>query len=398
MSEPGVRPDYSDSSPVFTFSAGPSGASPRTLAAIGKGVPYHHDPLFLDLYASTMGRLQQAFGAPERPVILQGEAVLGLEAAAASLIGRGDVVLNLVSGIFGKGFGYWARRYAKEVIEVEVAYDSAVSASQVESALAARPDVAIVSVVHCETPSGTMNPVAEVGPVAAAAGALLLVDAVSSFGGMVVEPRAWQADLIVAGPHKCLGGAPGLSLLYVSDKAWEHMEANPEAPRASVLSILDWKDVDGRSHPFPFTPSVVEIQALDSCLHQYLEEGPAAVRARHARAARATRAGGAALGLSLWAADPSICSDTATAFKVPEGIDEPRLRAQARSQLGVMLSGGEGDLAGKVTRIGHMGPGAYPIGPVVALTALGQSLRSQGFAADVGGAVEAAVAALNESD
>jgi pyridoxamine--pyruvate transaminase len=397
MSEPRVSPDYGEFSPVFTFSAGPSGASPRTLAAIGKDVPYHHDPLFLDLYASTIGQLQQAFEAPERPVILQGEAVLGLEAAAASLIGPGDVVLNLVSGIFGKGFGYWARRYANEVIELEVPYDSAISASQVQSALAARPDVAIVTVVHCETPSGTMNPVDEVGPVVAAAGALLLVDAVSSFGGMVVDPLAWHADLIVVGPHKCLGGAPGLSLLYVSDKAWEHMEANPEAPRASVLSILDWKDVDGRSHPFPFTPSVVEIQALDSCLHQYLDEGPAAVRARHAQAARATRAGGAALGLSLWAADPSICSDTATAFKVPDGIDEPRLRAQARSQLGVMLSGGEGDLAGKVTRIGHMGPGAYPIGPVVALTALGQSLRSQGFPADVGGAVEAAVAALNEN-
>jgi pyridoxamine--pyruvate transaminase len=381
--------------PVFTLTAGPTGATPATLAALGKPVLYHYDPDFLRLYADTAELTRQAFGSRQTPVILHGEAVLGLEAAAASLISRQDVVLNLVSGVFGKGYGWWARRYAKEVIEVEVPYDSAVSADAVRAALGDRPDVTVVSVVHCETPSGTMNDLDAIGPVVADHGALLIVDAVSSFGGAPCDFAAWGADLVVVGPQKCLGGPPGLSMLHVSDAAWAHMEANPEAPRASMLSILDWKDAHQPDRPFPFTPSVSDIYALHACMTQYLAEGRDAVLRRHQAAARSARAGAEALGLELWAADRAICSDTVTALKVPAPLDEREVRDRARSESGVMLSGGQGDLVGKVFRIGHMGPTAYPLSPVIALTALGRALRGFGVKADVGAAVEAALAALD---
>ena len=384
--------------PVFTLTAGPTGATPDTLAALGRPVLYHYDPMFLELYSDTVALMRQAFGTEQTPVILHGEAVLGLEAAAASLIGRDDVVLNLVSGVFGKGYGWWARRYAKEVIEVEVPYDSAVPAASVRAALERRPDISVVAVVHCETPSGTMNDLDAIGPVVAGHGALLIVDAVSSFGGAPCDFAAWGADLVVVGPQKCLGGPPGLSLLYVSDAAWAHMAANPDAPRASMLSILDWKDAHEAGRLFPFTPSVSDVYALHACLEQYLAEGPAAVQRRHRAAARSARNGAEALGLELWAADPAICSDTVTALKVPPGLDETEIRARARAESGVMISGGQGDLTGKVLRIGHMGPTAYPLGPVIALTALGRALRGFGVKADVGGAVEAALASLDTQD
>jgi len=384
--------------PVFTLSTGPTGATADTLAALGHPVLYHYDPAFLRLYADTVELLREAFGTRQVPVILHGEAVLGLEAAAASLIGRDDVVLNLVSGVYGKGYGWWARRYAKEVVEVEVPYDSAVPADSVRKALEQRPDVSVVSVVHCETPSGTMNDLDAIGPVVAAHGALLIVDAVSSFGGMACDFAAWDADLVVVGPQKCLGGPAGLSLLHVSDAAWEHMEANPDAPRASVLSILDWKDAHAVDRPFPFTPSVSDVYGLHACLEQYLTEGPAAVQRRHAAAARSVRAGAEALGLQLWAADRSICSDTVTAVKVPPTVDEREVRARARAESGVMLSGSLGDLAARVLLIGHLGPSAYPLSPVIALTALGRALRGLGVTADIGAAVEAALAALDEPE
>jgi pyridoxamine--pyruvate transaminase len=384
--------------PVFTLTAGPTGATPDTLAALGRPVLYHYDPVFLELYADTIALMRQAFGTEQTPVILHGEAVLGLEAAAASLIGRDDVVLNLVSGVFGKGYGWWARRYAKEVIEVEVPYDSEVPAASVQAALERRPDISVVAVVHCETPSGTMNDLDAIGPVVAEHGALLIVDAVSSFGGAPCDFAAWDADLVVVGPQKCLGGPPGLSLLHVSDAAWAHMAANPDAPRASMLSILDWKDTREAGRLFPFTPSVSDVYALHACLGQYLAEGPAAVQRRHRAAARSARDGAEALGLALWAADRSICSDTVTALKVPPGLDETEIRARARAESGVMISGGQGDLTGKVLRIGHMGPTAYPLGPVIALTALGRALRGFGVKADVGGAVEAALASLDAQD
>jgi pyridoxamine--pyruvate transaminase len=381
--------------PVFTLTAGPAGATPDTLAALGRPVLYPYDPVFLELYADTVELMRSAFGTRRAPVILHGEAVLGLEAAAASLIRHDDVVLNLVSGVYGKGYGWWARRYAREVIEVEVPYDSAVPADSVRRALGQRPDVSVVAVVHCETPSGTMNDLDAIGPVAAEHGALLIVDAVSSFGGTACDFTAWDADLVVVGPQKCLGGPPGLSLLHVSEAAWEHMEANPDAPRASVLSILDWKDAHLADRPFPFTPSVSDVYALHACLGQYLAEGPAAVQRRHQAAARSVRAGAEALGLELWAADRSICSDTVTALKVPPPLDERELSARARADSGVMLSGGQGELAGRVIQIGHMGPSAYPLSPVIALTALGRALRGFGVKADVGAAVEAALAALD---
>jgi pyridoxamine---pyruvate transaminase len=386
----------SQAGPVFNLTAGPAGATSATLAALGRPVLYPYDPDFLDLYAEAAELARRAFGSAQMPVILHGEAVLGLEAAAASLIRRDDVVLNLVSGVFGKGYGWWARRYASEVIEIEVPYDSAVPVASVRAALAARPDVTVVSVVHCETPSGTMNDLDAIGPVVAEHGALLIVDAVSSFGAASCDFAGWEADLVVVGPQKCLGGPAGLSLLHVSDAAWEHMAANPDAPRASMLSILDWQNAHLVDRPFPFSPSVSDVYALHACLEQYLVEGSAAVLARHRTAARAARAGAQALGLELWAAAESICSDAVTAIRVPAGVSEREVIASARQQSGVMLSGGQGDLAGKVLQIGHMGPSAYPLSPVVALTALGRALRGLGVKADVGAAVEAVLLSLDD--
>jgi pyridoxamine--pyruvate transaminase len=381
--------------PAFNLTSGPAGATAATLAALGRPILHHLDPAFGALYQRTVELLRQAFGTRESPVILQGEAVVGLEAAAASLITPGDIVLNLVSGMYGRGYGDWARRYAREVIEIEVPYDSSVPAASVAEALRTRPDITVVSVVHCETPCGTVNDLDAISAVVAGHGALLIVDAVSTFGGIRCDFTAWQADLVVTAPQKCLGGPPGLSLLYVSEAAWAHMAANPAAPRGSVLSILDWRDAHLVGRPFPFTPSVTDVYGLHACLEQYLHEGAEAVRRRHQAAARAARAGAEALGLTLWARDPAIRSDTITAVRVPAGIDEREVRAHARAQSGAMLSGGQGDLAGIVLQIGHMGPGAYPLSPVIAVTALGRALRALGANADIGAAVEAAVSALD---
>ena len=380
---------------AFNLTGGPAGATPATLAALGRPVLHHLDPAFGALYQRTAELLQQAFGTRESPVILPGEAVVGLEAAAASLIGPEDIVLNLVSGVYGRGYGAWAGRYAREVVEIEVPYDSAVPASAVADAMRVRPDITVVSVVHCETPTGTVNDLDAISAVAAEHDALLIVDAVSSFGGIRCDFTSWQAGLVVTAPQKCLGGTPGLSLLHVSEAAWARMEANPAAPRGSVLSILDWRDAHLVGRPFPFTPPVTDIYGLHSCLEQYLSEGAEAVLRRHQAAARAARAGAEALGLTLWVRDPLVRSDTVTAVRMPDEIDEQDVRALARADSGVMLSGGQGDLARIVLQIGHMGTGAFPLGPVIAVTALGRALRSLGVRADIGAAVEAAVSALD---
>ncbi len=378
--------------PVFTLAPGPVGATAPTLAAMAAPLLHHLDPAFRRLYAETLALLQEAFGTQSAPVLLPGEAVVGLEATAASLIRQDDVVLCLISGPYGAAFAALARRYAADVVEVGVPYDAVVPPQDVAAALDRRPDVTIVSAVHCDTPAGTVNDIDQIARVVADHGALLVVDAVATFAGSPCDVAGWRAGVVVAAPQKCLGGPPGLALLHVSDDAWRHMAGNSRAPRSSVLSVLDWRDVAEPTRSFPYTPPVPEIAALHACLRQYLAEGPAAVWARHSAAARAVRAGTGALGLPLWAADPATCSDTVTAVRVPAGIDMARLRALARGQAGVMLSGGQPELGGQVLQIAHMGPSAYPLSPVIAVTALGQALRWLGADADVGGGVEAVLA------
>ena len=382
--------------PVFTLATGPVGSTPATQAALAQPVLHHTDPAFRALYAETVTLLREAFGTSIEPVIFPGEAVVGIEAAAAALIGPDDVVLNLVSGIYGKAFGQLAARFAREVIEVETAYNASIAPAAVSDALTRRADVTIVSAVHCETPSGTMNDLDAISEITARSGALLIVNAVSSFGGMPTDFENWPGIAITA-PQKCLGGTPGLSLLHVSEDAWRHIAANPNAPRGSALSIEDWRDAHRPDRAFPFTPSVSEIYGLRSCLIQFLAEGPENVAARHRRAAQAVRGGALALGLNLWAADDAIRADTMTAIEMPGGVDEAEVRAVARAESGVMLAGGQGALRGRVLQIGHMGPAAYPMSPVIGLTALGHALRRLGAKADVGAAVEAALAAWDEN-
>src|SRR6202049_816366 len=205
-----------DQEPIFTLTTGPVDAYPQVLRGLSRPVLYDYDPAFLGFYERVTEKLRSAFRHGHRPVILHGEPVLGLEAGAASLIARGDVVLNLVSGVYGAGFGFWAKRYCAELLEIRVPFDEVIDPARVAALLKARPDIRIVSGCHHYTPPGATNPVAEIGRIAAAHGAYLLVDAVSSFGGMDIGPEDCRADLFVTGPNKCLGCPPGLTLLGVA--------------------------------------------------------------------------------------------------------------------------------------------------------------------------------------
>ncbi len=384
-----------DTEPVITLTSGPVNAYADVLRGLSRTVLYDYDPAFQLFYEKTVDKCQAAMRLSNKPVILQGEPVLGLEAAAASLIAPGDTVLNLASGVYGKGFGYWAKRYSPNLLEIETAYNEAIDPQAVADMLKAHPEISVVAVCHHDTPSGTINPINEIGALVAAHGAYLIVDAVSSFGGMNTHPEDCQADIYVTGPNKCLGAPPGLTMLGVSPRAWEKMKANKAAPRASMLSILDWENAWSRQEPFPFTPSVAEMNGLDVALDLYLNEGPENVWERHALTAKATRVGAVAMGLSLWAASESIASPTTTAVRTPQGIDENSLRQTARGHYGVVFSSGRGETMGKLTRIGHMGPTAQPIYSIAALTAYGGALNALGHRVEIGKGIDAAMAVID---
>ena len=382
--------------PDFTLSAGPVAASPRVLAALGSPIVYHYDPVFLERFRATQRRLQQVFLTRNDVLLMQGEAVLGLEAAARGLVHPGMKVLNLVQGVFGKGMGYWLKDFGAELHELEVAYNDAVDPADVERCLDEHPGIELVAVVHSETPSGTFTDVSAIGPVARARGALTLVDCVSSLGGMPLRTDEWQLDVCVAGAQKCLGGPPGMTLMSVSEAAWERIRANPAAPRASYLSMLDWKEqwIDGEK--FPFTPSVSDLYGVEAAVDELLEEGLEASIERHERSAKACRAGIRAMGLELWPRSEEIAAACVTAIAVPEGLTDVQVRAHCRERYGVMISSGQG--AGNLVRIGHMARSARSLHPVVGLSALGRTLLDLGARVEIGAGVEAALEEISHAD
>ena len=175
--------------PVITLSAGPVAAYPRVLRAMSRPIPYDYDPYFQHFYEGVTKKAAKALRVKDPALLLHVEPAAAIEAAAASAIGPNDTVLNLASGVYGKGFGYWSARYHKDMVEIEVPFNEAIDPAAVEAAFKQRPDIKFVSLVHHDTPSGTINPAREIGKIVRAHGAILMVDAVSSFGGDPEEVR-----------------------------------------------------------------------------------------------------------------------------------------------------------------------------------------------------------------
>jgi pyridoxamine---pyruvate transaminase len=383
----------------FTLSAGPTIASSRVQQALGRPISFDYDPVFLAHFKETERLAAELFRTEKDVVMMQGEAVLGLEATARAVVRPGMRCLNLVSGVYAAWFGDWLRSYGAEVTELRVPYDEAIEPGAVRAEIERMDAVDLVSIVHSETPSGIENPLAEIAPIAKEAGALVYADVVSALGGTTVAIDDWGVDIAVAGCQKCLGGPPGISLCVISDEAWAAIDANPSAPRGTFVSLLDWRETwlasEGRK--FPYTPSVADVNGVHAAISECLDHGLEAVIERHAAAARACRAGVEAMGLELWPRSHAYAANCVTAIRCPENVGVAETLAHVRDRYGVMLSGGYGELTETVFRIGHMGSGSRSLYPLVSVSALARGLADQGVAVDVGAAAEATLASLSAS-
>lgn len=380
--------------PRFNLASGPVDVTAETLRSMQRPVLYHYDPAFIEIFAHTTDLLKQVFNTGYDVVIIQAEAILGLEAAVASLVAPGDKVLNVVSGVFGKWMEDFIVKHGGDPVELSVPYNAAVDPDDVRRVLQTIPGIKFLTVVHSETPSGTVNPVREICRIAREFDVISIVDTVSGLGSELLRPEDWAMDVAVAGPQKCLGGTPGLSLISVSPEAWAAMESRSEPLRGSFLSLLDWKTSWIEHQRFPYTPSVSEIYALESVLEQTLREGLESLVGRHQSSARAARAAVMALGLDLWPESEAIAASCCTALKVPAGLTDRQVIDTLRSRYGIMIAGGYGELAGKLIRLGHMGQAAHPALVVAQLGMLERTLLDLGLGIVPGTGVAAALTAF----
>lgn len=375
--------------PDFTMTSGPCSVSPTVLSAMSRPVVYHYDPVFMELFQRVCGKLKDVFFTREDVIIMQGDAVLALEAAAYSMIAPGDTVLNLASGYYGKGYGDHITAFGGRLLEIEVPYNESVSAEQVEQMILEHPEIRILSMVHSETPSCTVNPVKEICQLAHKYGILTIVDSVSGVGSTEVLVDEYGIDICIVGSQKCLGAAPGLSLVSVSTAAWKKMEErNPR--RWSVLCMLDWKEMWLENAHYPGTISVSLLYALEQAVDEILEEGMEKAWKRHELCAEICRAGLKGMGLKLWAAEEEISATCATAFCLPEGVDQTEYRFHLRNKYGFMISAGLNAQASELLRIGHMGNTAKPMVVLAALAAAGKAFCDIGYPVDVEAGLAAA--------
>ncbi|GAT80566.1 aspartate aminotransferase [Streptomyces sp. F-3] len=351
-------------------------------------------PLSAARFASIEDRVARLLATEQDVVIMQGEALLPLEGAIRGVAGPGTTALNVITGPYGQTFGQWLRDCGATVHDLPVPYHTAVTADRIEKAFTEHPEIDFVSLVHAEAATGNTNPVAEIGEVVRARGALFYLDAVASVGAEPVLPDAWGVDLCVIGAQKAMGGPAGVSAVSVSERAWARMAANPRAPRRSYLSLLDWKErwIDAGRTALPHAPAQLEMLALEACLERIEAVGLDEVMARHRRAAAATRAGAAALGggLEPYVHKASEAAPVATTLRAPAGIAAFDLVARAlETDPSLPLAAGGGPLAQEMIRVNHYGPHATREAVEASLTALAAALADRGAAVDGEAAREA---------
>jgi aspartate aminotransferase-like enzyme len=304
-------------------------------------------------------RLARLLRTAHDVIVLQGEAILGLEAAARGLARPGTRALNVVTGPYGKHFGDWLRAGGTEVSDLVTEFDTVAGADAVAAALAREP-ADLVAIVHAEAATGGLNPLDAIAAVVRDAGALLVIDAVASVGADPVTPDAWDADIVVLGPQKALAGPAGLSAATVSQRAWAAMEDNPAAPRGSYLSLLDLKHrwLDPGRRALPGYAASLETAALTQALERVAAEGLDAVIARHQAAAAASRAGLRELGLRPWIAQEAAAASVATTYAAPDGFTAPQFAARLREAGATLTTAAPGPLAELALRINHTGRNA----------------------------------------
>lgn len=353
------------------FGPGPCNPYPEATEALARPLLGHLDPAFLALMDETCDRLRTAWGTTNtRTLPLSATGSAGMEAAFVNTVHPGDVVVVAVNGLFGQRMCEVAARCGAEVIPVEHPWGTPVDPERV---LAAHPSPAIVAAVHAETSTGVRSDIAALGEaVHAATDALLVVDAVTSIGGIELWADDWGIDVGYAGTQKCLGVAPGLAPFTINDRAFAR---RVERPRSWYLDLgllggyVGEAQSSGGGRTYHHTAPVAMVTSLHAGLGRILEEGLDAVWARHAAAGKALQDGLEAMGLELFAEAGSRLPDLTT-VRVPDGVDSAVVRQQLLADYDIEIGAGAGEFAASVWRIGLMGPNARPDAVALLLGAL----------------------------
>jgi aspartate aminotransferase-like enzyme len=373
----------------YLLAPGPTPIPPSVLQAMAQPIIHHRTPEYEALFAEVREGLRRLFQCRNDVLMFAASGTGAMEGAVVNTLSPGETVLVLRGGKFGERWAEICEAYGLRVVPVDVPYGQSLNPAVVAETLARHPEARVVFATHSETSTGAVHDIQAIADVTRRSEALLVVDAITSLGVMDLPMDAWGVDLVVAGSQKALMLPPGLAFAALSDRAWARV---PEArlPRFYFDFTRERKAI--QKNQSAYTPAVSLVVGLRESLRLILAEGLPAVFARHARLARAARAGVTALGLRLFAAQPGAAC---TAVCAPEGIDGGAVVKGMRRR-GLTIAGGQGSMKGQMFRMAHMGY-ADDFDVLTALAGLEMVLADLGYPTRLGAGVGAAQAALREA-
>lgn len=353
---------------------GPSDVHPRVLAAMARPTIGHLDPQFLAVLNDVRELLQQLFRTTnELTLAVSGTGSAGMEACVVNLVEPGDRVLIGINGVFGARMTDVAQRAGAEVVNLTVPWGQVLAPALIEQALSEQGPFKLVGLVHAETSTGAAQPIAPLGEMAHRHGALLLVDCVTSLGGMPVDVDAWGIDACYSGTQKCLSCPPGLSPVTFSPRAVEVIMGRRTKVASWYLDMTMVRQYWGSERLYHHTAPINAVYGLHEALRLVFEEGLEPRWQRHLAVHRQLQQGLADLGIG-YLADPDHQLPMLNAVASPEGIDESTIRRRLLDDYDIEIGGGLGDYKGRAWRIGLMGESAR-VGHVEAVcAALGELL------------------------
>ncbi len=364
---------------------GPTPVPPRVQHAMNRPMIGHRSAECSRLVLDGSRRLRKVFGTREDILIITGSGTSALEAAVSNAVAPEEEVAVVVTGAFGDRFAQIADRFGARVHRLDIPWGEACSPDRLSRFLADRPQVKAVFLTHCETSTGVLNPIRDLASVIRdRTDALIIVDGVSSLGGVPCAMDEWGIDILVTGSQKALMLPPGMAFVAVSSRAWEVIRQT-EGPRF-YLDLRTYRE-QLQKETTPYTPGIAHLFGLEAVLDMIEEEGLENIFARHRLLMEMTRAGIRALELPLLTED-AVASPTVTAVRGGDDLDVSALQ-QELHRLGVIVASGQQYLKGKIFRIGHMGY-CDPLDILTLLSATETALHRLGIPVQWGAAVGAA--------
>lgn len=331
---------------------------------------------FYEFYRNTCEKIGKIINTENDVYILSGEGILGLEAACASLTEKGDRVLIIDNGIFGKGFDDFVKMYGGEVVYFSREYTKAIDIEQLEEFLKIDNNFKYATLVHCDTPTGVLNDLSKISPLLKKYGILTVVDSVSSMVGEELKVDEWKVDIALGGSQKAISAPAGLTIVSISKDAKKAIKNRKTPVIGFYCNLSIWENYY-KNKWFPYTMPISDIIGLDKALDNILEEGIENVIKRHEKIAYATREAIKEYGLSLYL--DNGYSNTVTVVEIPSNIGAKNLAKHLLEKYNLILTTSLGDYSNKVIRIGHMGENAKIEKVIPILNFIDEGLKSLGF-------------------